>query len=255
MDKVTKYRVWWNTDSKYEHVLVENDGPQPAICPVDNTHSIDGSKTRAVDVLEMGQMLAVPAQEDTPTGGKFKVVNFNLGAIDDASNGIWTTKNITIPYPVNMIASRFIARADNEGDIIDLVISPDTIIGAITADIAVDDETIQTNAAGIQYIENGYRIKINGEELGEAYDIDNLAFTFKVTVPATQVHLASAPSYIMISVAMVDMIELEEGRYNYGQEAAKSSHVKENTVIRARYQNNDISQGNKKFIFDLRIFY
>ena len=71
MEKVTKYKVYCETDSKWEYFYLEDDNTPTETCPVNAGHTVTTGSLAEVDVLLKGQVIS---QEALPQGGK-KVTN------------------------------------------------------------------------------------------------------------------------------------------------------------------------------------
>jgi len=56
MTNLNHYRVWCNTDSKYEFVWLDVDAAAPTTCPTDTGHTIDQDKTAIVETVTTQQV-------------------------------------------------------------------------------------------------------------------------------------------------------------------------------------------------------
>ena len=66
MDSVVKYRLWCNTESKWEYIILEENENAPTTCPADPSHTIDTTKTSIIDSLEKAN---TKVEQQIPAGG------------------------------------------------------------------------------------------------------------------------------------------------------------------------------------------
>lgn len=121
---VYQYRVYCTTDSKYVTTWSTED---PTVCPENNTHSINAGSTTIIDQIEETEVKI--KEEDTPTGGHFKLDMFKI----EATKNTVTKKYFKFDYPINIITARLITEDTHKGDVLCWSISPQTTIGALTA--------------------------------------------------------------------------------------------------------------------------
>jgi len=101
--EVYKYRVWCNTDSKWEYVWAE---VEPTVCPVDTAHPIDTAKTAVVSTKgspaldSEGRMKKSPDKEAADKGVKY--MNGNEAKLV-ATLGTTTTFDLTLAEDIELI--------------------------------------------------------------------------------------------------------------------------------------------------------
>jgi hypothetical protein len=104
-----KYRVWCNTDSKYEYIWLEDTEAAPTTCPTDTNHVIDSAKTSVETVTATTQVEVVketflPAflNKVLPDGKKlFRRKHGYTANIAGSSNG---AIDMVVPYNTAKIA-------------------------------------------------------------------------------------------------------------------------------------------------------
>ncbi len=121
---VYQYRVYCTTDSKY---VTTWNTTTPTTCPENNSHSINSSLTTVVN--EITETEVKIKEEDTPTGGHFKLDMLKIVAPRNAV----TTKIFKFDYPINIVTTRLITGNVHEGDVLCWSVAPNTTVGALTA--------------------------------------------------------------------------------------------------------------------------
>jgi len=128
MTTVYKYRVRCTTENAWKIVWGDTD---PTVCPTNTIHTIDTSLTSIIDIVEKQR---VSIQEETvPTGGNFQCTSLVI----NADGGQVGSAGISWPYPVTALQVDFITSEENAGDVINMYGGKDTIVGNITASVAV----------------------------------------------------------------------------------------------------------------------
>ena len=250
---VYKYRVWCDTDSKWEYVWRDENEAVPSLCPVNTGHTIDTAKT---SIVEQSSTNVVKVQEEEiPTGGHFATTTIKIDV--DATTG-WKETDISFPFPIGMLSAEFQTDASMEGDEVECSVSPDTIVGTITSDVAVDDVIVSVSQTVIDNSSVGQFIKLydgtNTNAMGRIISVDSVNLTITLETPATDVFLASTPTYVQLTVKFVyDYVLGVAGRKVLGDGKIGASHVPANKVIRARY--NNISGTAKLFTVQMEYLY
>lgn len=121
---VNHYRVFCETDGKFEYLWSESD---PTDCPINSSHTIDTDKTTIIERIKTTKIEI--KEESIETGGHFACLT-NLITCDANS----TAQSITIlPMPISALVTIFVSSAANEGDAVSLSINPNKTIGILTA--------------------------------------------------------------------------------------------------------------------------
>jgi len=237
MTEVNKYRLWCDTESTYVYQWAESE---PTTCPNNTGHTIDTTKTTIDEVME--ENVVEIKEENTPTGGFYR----STGVAFDAPAGEETNYDFSFPYPISLLSATFPTEDLNAGDVIDFNISPDTIVGAITSDVAVDDTVINVQSSVIANMDVGKCCKLDDGTNNEKYtvvsiDEDNNTLTLSQAV--TNAYAAATPTYIKLSVCMVYGIEVSSAsRIVLGESKIGGSYIPANTTFRWSYTNNGGSQ-------------
>jgi len=127
MTTVYKYRVFCIDDDRDEYVWSETE---PTVCPENHTHSINPVKTRVVDVREPN--LLTIQEESVPTGGRFACRTLKV----TSPAGQTVSASVSFPFPISALSLSFTTVAVHQGNILEMGVSKNTIIGAITGVVA-----------------------------------------------------------------------------------------------------------------------
>jgi hypothetical protein len=127
MSTYNVWRVYCTTDGKEETWILPADEPAPTTCPTNTAHTIDSAET--IVEKEISDTIVTVKEETTPTYGKFwsRTITATAAAGSTASSYMWWD------YPVSVLAIEFTSGPSHRGDSLDLVVAPNTTIGALAA--------------------------------------------------------------------------------------------------------------------------
>lgn len=176
---------------------------------------------------------------DLPTGGAFLATG--LEHIVPSGAGV-TTSNFSYTYPLAILSLEFTPTAAMEGDRITVKIAPETIIGAITADVSASDSTYTVQQSVIDNIRIGYLVHLddgtNKDEVGKVTAIDTAGLTITVDGSATNAFAAATPTYVKISRCLLENLRLVgTAPCSLGASKIGASYLPAGTVMRFEYEN------------------
>lgn len=251
-ETVYRYTLYCETEEAWKFVWASVDDPVPDKCPTNTAHTIVDSSISVVETIEEQEV--VVQEENVTTGDHYQGQSFELEV--PAETGIHSL-DVSFPFPVSIAASEFSPQASMEGDIVDFCVAPDTVIGAITADVAATNVWITVQQSVIDNTSIGYYIELNdgtnSDDLGRVVEIDTVNLKIKVETAATQTFLAATPTYVKQTVKMIPHIYLQDGgRVRLGQCMIRSSYIPTGTVLRTCYDNISGTAKIFSFIFEYR---
>lgn len=219
------------------------------------------SEKEAIDAVtpaptpEVVRILEESLDSTKRTGGHYRAegLSFNISASANIK-----TKNFTFPIPISILSFEYVPESTMEGDKISTLIAPNTVIGTITSDVAINDTVINVSQTVRDNLELGYHVRLddgtNNEELGQVTAIDNGAGTITVETPSPVAYAAATPTEVKSTIYMMqDVILTGEVRMEVGATKIGGSYLPANTVIRFRY--NNLSGGAKTFSGILEYLY
>lgn len=250
MVPVYKYRIWCDTDNKWEYVWAESE---PTKCPTNTAHDVDINKTSVVDnVIED---TVTVREEDVPTGGHYQASSYSVPV---ASGTGVTTKDISFPHPVCMLAAEWTNTINMQGDEIEFIVAPNTIVGAMASGVASGVSVLPVQQSVIDNMKVGYCADLYSAsgvmDCGRVIAVNDNDNTITLENPTNQSFSAAWPTYVRMSVHMVRPSPLAGGgRVQLGESKIGGSYIPANTVLRTKYNNK--SGLPKDLIFFLEYLY
>lgn len=183
-----------------------------------------------------------------------KGLNLNITALQGEKNWV----DLSFPYHCNIFSCQYIHKDYMEGDVIDVIIAPDTLIGAITANVDIGDTVINVQPTVIDNLKIGYRVNlftgVTSEEIGECIAIDSVNNQITVSKAATMPYMAGGPTYVRMNYYMVEDLALRDKHaMELGKDLIGGSLLPANRVLRLIYTNNEGTTVNKMFSLVLEI--
>jgi len=233
-----RYRIYCNDEADWRYWTLNDGDPLPTTCPVDSAHSVNPSSVNEVERRAISLVNINEEQGPQRTGGHFQVTSHRV----DASANSVTTYDINEPIPYAGYAIHFRTTADHEGDVVNMYVAPDTVVGTITSDVVASDTVLNVGTTVVTAVKVGYLISItdgvNVDQLGRVISIDQNALTITVETAATQAFAAATPTYVRMSVQMVRDFEIgPAGSYSVGDAKIGGSYLAANTTLRITYWN------------------
>ena len=194
MTTVYKYRIYCNTDNKWEYVWSET---APTTCPTNTAHSVNST---SVSVVETSSTSVVEIKEEsTPTGGHFSSTTVSFDCPPNTTTGQDTS------WPINISALNvdFITDESQRGDIVEMMVGKNTIIGALAGFVnPCSTWTSQNYTAGqIVMYDNGtktlpYTCTVDTVSNEAPTDTNYWAMGFRVAVSSTVVQYTKVGFYL-----------------------------------------------------------
>lgn len=212
-----------------------NASDQTTLTQIVNVHT-------GVSLKPFSQTVVIKEENDNATGGHYQSQSFEL-IVDQAVN-TEKTLDISFPFPISLFSAKWINETLFKGDEVKVLLAPDTIIGAISANVSTSDIVIPVQQSVIDNTYIGCKIKIddgtNSDDCGKVLSIDNITKTITVETPTVNSFLSATPAYIKQTIELVPKIYLK-GSYitTLGEDVIGGSHIPANAIIRAVYKNNE----------------
>lgn len=230
------FRVYCIEEAQHVNVWSED---LPTLCP--NNHgdrSIDATKTVIIDSVSTEDVNATIVEESTPTNGKFQFSSFYF----NAAGGTTTTFNKSFPFSISVLDFWWVTDHEDRGDTIDLCVGPNTITGAITADVTASDTVINVQQTVIDNTYPGDTINLtDGVNSDNALKVilrntTNNALTLE-TGPVNS-YAAATPTYVQSTTNIMTDVEIgREWKTAVGKGKVGASYIPANVVIQSRWTN------------------
>lgn len=180
--------------------------------------------------------------------------NFQACVIDLETEGTEVkTSDITFPYPISLFSAEWLVDAEHVGDYAEFHLAPDTVIGAITADVKTGDKIIQVSDTVVENIKRGYHLSVNGSTcFGRVcnVDVENKLLTTEHGSDADY----NAGELVKMTIKIVPYWRFTASGFNsVGENKIGSSFIPANTILRLVYRN--VNGVNTKKLFGISIDY
>lgn len=216
-----------------DKTILDGDTTNPAGGLIASHNSTTKSSVPSVQILE--------ESGTQRTGGHFQAMSRKFSAPSNRT----TTVDFSEPIPMAGFILNFKATTEHEGDVINMYVAPETIVGAITANVSVSDTVINVSSTVLQNMSVGFLFQlfdgVHTEDLGRVITIDKANGQITVENASTRAFSASSPTYVRQSIQYVrDYIIGPPGDYTVGQSKIGGTYIPANTVIRVTYENKSL---------------
>lgn len=252
--KVHEWEVYCTTDSVNRSVWAPD---MPTLCPDNINHTISTDPPPRIIQIVSDRMVKI-IEEDGVTQGIYKFKGYKK-QIPAGTPGNVTTILHTFPFPISLINGWFIAKDDMEDDTINLTVAEDMVIGAIAAPVYTGNSEITVTSTVIDNIYKGYNLKItdgvNSNDLGQVLDINVENSTLTLENPAANTFNPLSPSYILMSVNVIEDFHIPVGkqRYAFAEKKVGGKYLPAGIPISVKYTNN--SGNAKTFAYNMEYLY
>lgn len=179
--------------------------------------------------------------EEIKTQGLTGFTSFEVDV--PATVGSYTT-DIVFPIDINLIRGKWFNKVDFQGDSVEFHISPNTVIGVITANVAQDDTIINVSQTVVDNLKVGYYVACQGQDWGRVINVDADNNQITIENPANPI-TATGSEYVIMTIKMVNHIYLEGTDTMMTLEGGvQSNYIPANTVMKIVY-NNDTGTAKK----------
>lgn len=241
--RVSKYRIYCETEQEYQYTW---DETLPTTCPTNAEHSIDSSTITIIDTVDTAAVNI--NQEFVPTGGFYRAESKKVtvsGLSTEIFDYVW-------PYQLSVLTITLYSGVENEGDILNGYMAPDTVVGVLTENADTNDTVLHVNSTVIQYINIGFRVSVNNGsfiDLGECVAINKENNTITLENAISSNYTSGLPIAITVNFVK-DFILRDNTIYELARKTIGGSSVAPGKVVRVKYTNNTVATKNFYFTFD-----
>ena len=237
MTVINEWRIFCETEGIWTYGHLAADSGIPTTCFTDTAHTVNTNSIQIVDTVDNSAIRAKIVEETIETGGYFRCEGhkFTIAA------GTTDSHMISWPYPISVLESYFTCGTNQEGDVINVVTGPDTIVGTITANVAISDTVIPVSLTVVQNAQVGWDFKIGSDNLGYIIGIDANALTITLATPVTSTYTSG--DYAKIEVPGIRDLEIGPAAFRYQIGASKTGgkYLPANTNVKVSYTNNGVN--------------
>jgi len=245
MTAVYKYKVYCETESAW--VLGWSESDTITECPNNQAHTITSS---SVSVINKISDETVSLKNSVL--GYFQVSTIFMD-IPQGATGAVAVKDVSYPFEIEMWKTDYVSSLNSEGDVLNIIIGPDTAISALTAIGNIGDTTISIMSSifATDILCKGCYIKLfDGvsvfQDLGRitALDSVNSTLTFENSLTST----FNPGTAVLLNLYLVKdfIISAPSINFEFGSKRYSTKKIPPNTVIRILYTN---ASGNAKKVY------
>ena len=251
-ETILRYKIFCITENAYQYIWLNESENAPTTCPVNTGHTVNTSLVRIVE--ERASSKIHIQQESVLTGGHYRW----LTIVFDAAPNTETIYTFSYPFHLSMLSAMYQSAEENRGDTMTWIISPNSTVGAIVANVSIGDTTFYVSSTVTDYISIGFACNlydgINTDDVGIVIAIDAEAGTITCTEATTHNFLAASPTFVRMGIYFCKEIEFgHPGRMCIGDTKVESSYVPANTQVEARYDNK--TGVTKRLVYNLEVMY
>jgi len=244
MSDIFYYRLYCSTEDKLVYYWGESP---PLHCPNNSQHNIDNSSITILDSRSQQNINII----QIPAGLTNENYRAEGQSITILPQSIFT-KDYSWPYNIGIMNINLLSEIQNEGDIINGYVAPNTIIGYIINNINQGDTTFNVNSSVVQYLKIGHLITISDGvqviNIGECIAIDNVNNTFSTLIPSP-ISL-SLGSYVQMTIHNLINLYLGKDSIMLANKNLGASVIPKGIVARISYTNNSNISKTFKFMYE-----
>jgi hypothetical protein len=162
------------------------------------------------------------------------------------------------PHDIGVLTVNYQSSNDNNGDGLEVQVYPNTIIGALTANVSIGNTIINVSQTVIDNMSIGFYCRLYDgnviECLGRVLVVDKVNSQLTMQNPALNNFSASSPTYIRMTIKMLETEDIgPAGSYSPGDSKIGASKIMGYKAVRVCYTN--FTGGAKKFCFNVQHLY
>ncbi|MBA42965.1 MAG: hypothetical protein CMF62_03015 [Magnetococcales bacterium] len=247
--KLHKYKIFCNTDNRYEYIWLLSDEDPPSSCPVDRTHTINLNNITIIETQDNNTLKV--KEESISTGGRYRLDSHSCSCPPGES-----THDISYNYPLNAVEFTLNLAEHNNDDTVTAIVGPQTTVTRITQDVTLGDKIITVDDSTllelglIFYLDDG----TNLDNLGQITNINSNLIT--VQNEATYNFSSNSPTIVKSEVLFVNKIKFASFVHSYTSGVARVgaiSYLEANRILRIKY--NNTSDQSTTFTFYIEYLY
>ena len=241
---IYNYQIYCNT----EETFIGGYGTEaPTACYHNDTHEINPNSIQLLS--QFSPQTVIISEEDTPTGGHYGAAAFHFTAAPLTT----TSFDSSFPYIVSMLAAQLQVSTDMIGDSVDFSFAPNTTIGVLTTNHAVDDTVLHVSPTVIANLHKGFTVTVtNGVQTnicGRVVSIDSTQSTITVETPLA--YAFTTGSYVQLTRYFLQNYYLSiNGIHTMGFCKIGGGATPAGTTGRCTYTNNSSTEKIVSFVIE-----
>lgn len=242
--KIIHWRIYCETEQDWTYGYLDDTQGTPSTCFTDTEHIVNGNSQQQMNETSLTIPKFRIAEESIETGGSYKMEGFKLTC---PANQV-SSKTVSWSIPVSVLATHFISQESYEGCIVETIVSPETTIGVLTANIDSGVSVLPASTTVIQYASVGCEIFINSDLIGEVTSVN----ADTITLNANTTTNYTAYSYIKMQYRVLKNYELSAltSKVDLGVTTIGGSYIPSGTLIKVLFNNTTNSSITFRFGFE-----
>lgn len=236
MSTVYKYRIYCDTESAWKYIYGTD---APTTCPTNTAHTVDLDSVAIVQKISPDEVTV-----KQPTDGLFMTESKEM-VIPSGTAGDITVIDELFDIKTILWVTELCASASMVGDSLDVIINPDTEVGALTSTGSISDTVLNVSVNVTGTVTPGMYITITDtnspptvQDLGKCVAVDGDAGTITLSNALSSEFLSG--SVISVNVYMSKNLHIDaEGSHSFGVKGFQGKELPAGTVLRMLYTNND----------------
>lgn len=246
---ITEWRIYCNDEQSWVHGFKDTtDGP-PLTCFSNTSHSVNTQSVQELDVISNNVVIAKIQEESIETGGYFRSHGFKFTIPANSTE----SHEVSWPYPITVLESFFVGGPQHEGNVINVIVGDDTIVGALVSQAIEGTNTLNVSPTVIANIKVGFNVKVSSQSVGRVLSVNTSNNTITISQNLSQTH--NAGSYVKMSVHSIEEFEMgsEVVRYIIGSSKTGGKYLPTNVKAKVVYINN--TNSSVVFRYQVEILY
>ena len=214
----------------------------PVSCPNNTNHSIDVNSIAIIGTIQKNSVIV---EEDS--NGYFETTHF-VNEIPAGETGAISTHDISWDFDITLWRTALTVTQDMIGDEIQVVASPETVVGVVTSQININDSIINVSPTVIANTQRGFQCVLDDGVNKFTTEIKSIDKTNnQITLKNNSPYNYTVNTPVKIGIFLVRYLQMHNTEtYEIGLKGLKGKEIKTGTVLRIYYKNNN---GTFKKIF------
>jgi len=254
MTILIKYRIYCTVENVWTEGWRSDSQGEPIQCFTNTEHTVNANSVQIVEtintiesIVRIKEEYSIAGEQDT--NGQFCCEAFEM--VIPANSTV--IKSIAWQYPISVLEPFFMAISTHDGNILNSISGPNTIVGTLTENVATNATIFDVSPTVIQYAIIGFQLLLNGNVIGCISNIDSVNSRITVTGGATTNY--SSGAYVGIQKHNIKNYKFRGSncRVSFGSSKIGGSYLKKNIVTQVIYQN--LTNDEKTFNFEVEYLY
>lgn len=237
---IVQYRIYCETEAAWKYVFLPIGSNAPTVCPTNTAHAVT---EQSVDEVSRITPNVVSIDENTKgTNGFYQCTTQSW---DNPPNQT-TIYDVSFPFPISAFSMDYTSTEENTGDCVSVVVAPNAVVGALTADAAAGSTTFHVSPTVVQYVYRGFDVNITDGQHLDVLDrvlaVNTVTNTITTETASTHAYAASSPTYVRMNRTVVRNLEFgPPSTRSVGDRKIGGTHIPAGITVRSYYTNKSLT--------------